>query len=132
MGIYSDISNALNTRLSTLSNAPTILWPNHKANLVPGNTYLRPTLLPAQTNIGTFARSQHHKGIYQVDVFVPLEKGISTINTLLDNLETHFATDLTLSSGSHTVYIGASGRGNSVRQESHYVTYLQINYTCYQ
>ncbi len=131
MGVYTDIYAALNTRLNSLTSHPPIAWPNTKYVPILGTTYLRPTLLPAETILSSLARGQTHKGIYQVDVFVPLEKGINTLTTWLDAIESHFAAQDILTSGSTKVYIHQTGMGDLEREDSWFHGYISINYLVY-
>lgn len=130
MSVFINIENALNTKLATLSGSPAVQWPNTRYQPSENTPFLRPTILPAATVLDTLAGTEEHKGIYQIDVFVPLEKGISAVNTLLDSIATLFRASKTLAA-TDIVFIQSISRGKAERQESWYVSFVQINYICY-
>lgn len=130
MGVFTNIEAALNTRLATLSASPAVAWPNTNYQPTENTTYLRPTLLPASTVLNTMAGMEEHKGIYQVDVYVPLEKGVSALNTLLDSIQSLFKSSKTLTA-TDVVFIQAVGRSAAERQESWFVGFVEVNYICY-
>jgi hypothetical protein len=131
MGILTNIELALHTRLATLSGSPSIEWPNTHFNPTENTLFLRPTILPSDTSLSTLAGVEEHKGIYQVDVFVPLEKGVSALHTLLDGIDSLFKGNKTLTAGGDTIFIQAVSRGRTERQESWYVGFVEVNYLSY-
>ena len=130
MGVFTNIEAALHTRLATLSCLPAVQWPNVHYKPVENTTFLRPTVLSAATKLDTIAGMEEHKGIYQIDVFVPLEKGVSALNTLLDSIESLFKSNKVLTA-TDVVWVQAVGRGRAQRQESWYVGFIEVNYLCY-
>lgn len=130
-GVFSDIESSLNSRLSSAPGLPAVQWPNVKYQPKENITFVRPTILPATTELYRVNDGSLHRGIYQVDVFAPLEKGTKDLNEVLDSIEEHFRASRSLTSGTHTVFIQAIGRGIAQRQESWYVSFVEINYICY-
>jgi hypothetical protein len=130
MGVFTNIEAALHTRLATLSGSPAVAWPNTHYQPTENTTYIRPTILPANTILNTLAGMEEHKGIYQVDVYVPLEKGVSALNTLLDSIQSLFKSSKTLTA-TDIIFIQAVSRSPAVRDESWYVGFVEINYICY-
>lgn len=128
--VFSNIQNALNTRLSTLTGTPSVAWPNVKFNPQIYTEYLRPTLLPATTTLHQVDGTQKHQGIYQVDIFVPADKGVALATQYADAIITHFKGQ-TLTSGTDTIFIQAVGIGSFIRDEAWYKTYVEIYYLCY-
>lgn len=131
MGVFSNIQAALNTRLSTLVNSPPIQWSNTRYQTSENTAFIRPTILPNNTTLDTLAGTEYHIGIYQVDVFVPLEKGVNSLDTLLDNIQSLFKSNRTLVSEDVTVLIQSISRGPETRQEAWYASFLEINYICF-
>lgn len=131
MGVFTNINAALNTRLSTLSGLPEISWPNKRYSPLQGVAWIRPTLLPVPSSLSSLDGVQEHGGIYQIDIFVPLEKGIALFNTIADNLLAHFSSNKRLAAGTDVIFIQAVSIGQAVRQEAWYAGYVQINYLCY-
>lgn len=130
MGVFTNIEAALHTRLATLSGSPAVQWPNTKYQPTENTTFLRPTVLPAATVLNTIAGAEEHKGIYQIDVFVPVEKGVSALNTLLDSIQDLFKSNKVLTA-TDVVWVQAVGRGRAQRQEAWYVGFVEVNYLCY-
>ncbi len=131
MAVFANIENALNTRLSTLASLPPTEWPNTEYTSVENTTWLRPTVLPAYTTLNTIGGSQLHRGIYQVDIFVPLEKGIDTLTTWMDNIFNHFKGDLDLVAGSDTILLQEIGITSVQRVDAWFMGSITINYKCY-
>jgi hypothetical protein len=131
MGTFSGIELALSSRLSLLPGIPAVQWPNVKYSPNENTEFFRPTLLPGDTKLETISGQSIHTGIYQIDIFVPLEKGIFKIDSYMDSIEDHFKAIRTLTSGNITVFIQAIGRGLSQRQDSWYVGFVEINYICH-
>lgn len=131
MGVFSNIQRALDTRLNELADRPFIAWPNTKFNPTNGSSYIRPTLMPAKSELYTINSVNMNPGIYQIDVYVPLEKGLNSALSLVDAIKDHFETDRSLVAGSDTVYIQNITLGDSERQDAWFRVYLEINYVCY-
>ncbi len=130
MGVFSNIEIALNTRLATLSPLPVVAWPNMAFKPVENTLFLRPTLLPVGSSLNQLNGQERHKGIYQVDIFVPLEKGVLVLNNLLDSVKSLFSSNRTLSA-TDIVYIQEVGIGRAQRQEAWFVGFVEIHYLCY-
>ncbi len=130
MGVFSNIEIALNTRLATLSPLPLVAWPNVEFEPKENILFIRPTVLPVGSNLNQLNGTELHKGIYQVDVYVPLEKGILVVNNLLDSIKTLFSSNRTLTA-TDTVFIQEIGLGKAQRQESWYVGMVEVHYLCY-
>lgn len=131
MGVYTDIESALNARLDSLSSHPPIAWPNTKYKPIEGTTYLRPTLLPAESDADTLNGGQVDKGIYQIDIFVPTEKGISVITAWMDAIKDHFPNGTILTSNTTKIYVNKIGRSLFQREENWFSGYISIYYESY-
>lgn len=57
-----------------------------------GNAYLRPTYLPAEAGAPHIAydREEEHVGLYQIDVFWPINTGIAAPLAVADAIRTHY------------------------------------------
>lgn len=130
MGVFANIEGALNTRLSTLSSSPPVAWPNTAYIPIENTSYIRPTLLPVDTNLESLAGSEEHIGIYQIDVFVPTEKGVSALNTLLDNIQSLFKSNRVMTA-TDVVWVQAVSRGKAERQDAWFVSYIEVHYLCF-
>ncbi len=130
MGVFTNIEAALHTRLATLSASPPVAWPNIKYIPVESTTFLRPTVLHSDTSLNTLSGKSEYKGIYQVDVYVPPEKGVSALNTLLDSIEDLFSSNKTLTA-TNIIFIQAVNRGRAERQESWFTSFIEVNFICF-
>lgn len=130
MGILLDIQLALDSHLDNLSPAVSTSWPNVKFKPSEDTSYMRPTLLPATSLSSSLAGAMYHQGIYQVDVFVPLEKGVSALLDIQDNIYTLFKTDV-ITKGLAEVHIEAISRGPTNREEAWYHGIIEIQFRCF-
>lgn len=108
MSVFTDISIALDTQLGTLSSSPPVAWPNSAYTPVTGTTYIRPTLLPASSEIATIGLTTStdlNTGIYQVDVFTEAGTGKSAGMVMADLVADHFKRDTNLVYNGRTVTI---------------------------
>jgi len=108
MSAFTDISGALDTRMSGYSTANSIdvAWEN--SNFIPtsGESFIRATYLPANTEpTGYDLASDWHTGIYQLDIFTPLNAGKGEANTHADALGAYFKRGTLLSYGDIVVRI---------------------------
>lgn len=131
MGIFSNIENALNTRLATVPALPTVQWPNTKYQPIENTSFIRPSVLPASTNLETLNGGEAFGGIYQVDVFAPSEKGVNNINKILDDIADTFRSNKSLVVDTTTVYIQAISKGIAEREEAWFHSFIQINFICH-
>ena len=127
MGILSNIQIALDSRLNTLSGLPDVAWPNVKYTPDKGTIYIRPTLLPAESTSATFAGKDRHSGIYQIDIFAPLDEGLKPMYDLADAIRDHFHKQ-TLTAGGDTIYIDVGNLANYSRDDSWFIGIVEINY----
>lgn len=130
MGVFANIRNALNTRLSTLTSVPTIQWQNVESIPALANVYLRPTLLPANAGNYVLTGSQRHSGIYQVDVFVKVGKGTKLIDQWCDAIANHFLLQV-LENNSNSIHIMNVSIGSIDIEESWARGFVEIAYECY-
>ncbi len=130
MGVFTNIEAALNTKLSTLGSLPPVQWPNVEYKPVQGTLFLRPTLLPASGDLFTLSGQYQHKGIYQVDIFCPINKGISALTGWLDAIQALFTATKTLTAGSDKIFIQSVSMGKTERQEGWFVGLITVQYIC--
>lgn len=131
MSLINNIQNALNTKLSSLSGSPSIAWPNTKFQPTNATSYLRPTLIPATSDLFTINNENRHKGIYQVDIFVQPEKGTSTLWLLADSIRDHFKGVTSLTSGGDIIHLQEISISQAQRVEGWWSCYVQVNYICF-
>ena len=110
MGRFSNIREALDSKLSSLSNLPSVAWENIKFDPAEGVTYLRPTVIPTISSMSTLARQQNNEGLYMIDIFVDKGNGSKTLLELVDDIYDHFVSTISLTANGTKVYIQAIER----------------------
>jgi hypothetical protein len=107
-GVETRIYEALAAQLAALALTPAmpIAWPNVDFK-PPATGYLRASFLPAAT--GAFARSgtgsNEHRGIFQIDVFWPENKGETEPSNKAAAIIAHFKRGTVLSREGATIRI---------------------------
>lgn len=134
MGIFNDIQNALNTKLSSIPLIPKIFYSNvdtddNRSIPVQGVTYIRPTLLPASSTAASLDGKDYHRGVYQIDIYTQLKKGSAPILAVADQIRTAFK-NADLVSNSNIIHITSISVSNQRRDESFWTCYVEINYFC--
>lgn len=128
MAILSNIHIALDSRLNTLMDKPAIAWPNTDYKPIVGTPFMRPTLLPAASSRYTLNNGDKHQGIYQVDIFVPLDKGLQTLLDYTDALRDHFRDQTLTAGGGDKIYITVVSIANYSRVDSWMQGIVEVNY----
>ena len=129
MSVFSDIQNALNTALNNISGLPAIYFPNDLKQPLQDIPYIRPTLLPAASQLYTLDDEDLHLGIYQVDIFVPLKKGIKELNDYADAIHDSFRRE-TFTIGTTNVFIQQISISQQQRIEAWWSCYVEVGYLC--
>lgn len=130
MGVLLNIQLALDTKLNTLSPAVATAWPNTHYKPTENTSWMRPTLMPARSQEATLAGAIYHQGIYQVDIFVPLEKGVAALMAIEDNIYTLFKSAV-LTKNTSTIRIDVISRGPTSREEAWYRGIIEIEFSCF-
>lgn len=130
MGVHTNIRNALLNHLQDLPGAPDIVEPNKSKTPVLGIPYLRATILPVDGVYSTLQGGIAYTGIFQVDIFVPKDKGTDILENWMDAITAHFSGNLTLESGGSKVYISAPQPGELLQEPAWSRSYISINYEC--
>jgi hypothetical protein len=95
-----------------------------------GTKWIRPTVLPAQSDVLAMSDSglEVHEGVFQVDVFTDINKGKSDSLTTADDISSYFARGLALTYSGVSVRIIRKSTGTSSRDGAWYMTSLLIDY----
>lgn len=129
MGVLNNIQNALNAQLAGISGVPLIYYSNDSREPIRGIPFLRPTLLPAASEVYTLTDGNYHSGIYQVDIFTKINNGTSEALLIADAIRNGFNRQ-TLNSSGTTVFIKNISMSQGQREEAWWHVYLEINYIC--
>lgn len=95
------IRQAFETRLQTWATAQglDVAWENVEYLPTTDQAYIRPTLLPGKTNsLFLDLSGRDYKGIFQVDLCMPIGTGPGTAEVLVTSLSTTFSGTFTQSS----------------------------------
>lgn len=125
---FIDTEKALQKALNSIVDLPRIAWPNTKFEPVIGQSFIRPTLLPAASELYTLNEYNKHKGLYQIDIYVPCDKGTKDLYNIADNIRTFFQENRRLLSNNQTVLVMEIDLGRFERQEAWYTNFVEIHY----
>lgn len=132
MAIISNIQKILDTRLKSLPSNPYIAWPNTQFQPANSTNYIKPTLLMANTNLLTLNNHKELPGIYQVDIYGQLNRGVQQVYQLADEIYDWFNADKDYTEGSTTLYIQSISYGTT--QDvigSWYRIFVEINFLAF-
>lgn len=130
MSLINNIQNALNTKLAAVSGIPTVYYPNTNREPIQATNWVRPTLLPGNSQLDTLNEYDFHQGIYQVDIFTQLNKGTAPILLIADSIRDAFKRQ-SLTSGGDIIHIQEISMSPARRDEGWWTCYVQINYICF-
>lgn len=128
---FTDISAALDGHLKAFSdtNNVNVAWENKKYKLVTGESYIRATLLPGNTDPTGYAdASDEHVGVYQLDVIAPIDKGKSAYMPMADKIATHFKRGSLISYGDATVNVQSTSIGKASKSGASMIINIDIRY----
>lgn len=129
MSVFTDIENALNTKLNSIPGLPNIFWPNEQKEPTQSTSWIRPTLLPASSELYTLNGEDYHQGIYQIDIFVPLKIGTALADSYADTIYLSFKRQ-TLSKNTTDVFIQQISISRQQRIEAWWSCYVEVSYLC--
>jgi len=127
---FSDISSALDSRLSTLTGSTPVAWQNTVYKPTKTGMYLRPTNLAGattQAGLGTTGIDQY-LGLYQIDIFAQAGKGRNAAEAKADAVANHFKRGTDLLYNGTTVRLGDVSRTNGTIIEDRFLISVTINY----
>lgn len=133
MSVYANIQRLLDQQLKLVPSNPYVSWPN--AEIRPGNSalnqFVQPNLLLASTELHTLKDHERIPGIYQIDIYGKLNRGVRQILTLADETKEHYEATRKLTQGDTTVFIQNISLGPYERQEAWFKTFVEVNFICY-
>lgn len=131
--VYYRLSRALDGHLNLMSALPAIAWPNTSFKPTVGELWLRPTILPAESfpaSIGIYGTNRL-SGVYQIDIFSPLDAGRRPSVQMVDDIIEHFSRGLTIEVDNLVVHIEESWPSASNAEETWYHTPVNVNWYSY-
>jgi len=127
---YKNIQAALDGRVSSGTGLPALQLENTKNIAQSGVPFMRATFLPArssQLTVGVDGKDLR-LGLYQVDVFVPLNQGTSLANEYADVVMSLFPRGVITQSGTD-VHISSVWREAGRRVESFYQVPVMVRWS---
>ena len=129
---YATIQDLLVNHLKTLVVLPTLQEENTRNIGKTGVSFSRATMLhtrPQQASVGINGKDAF-SGLFQIDLFVPIDSGTADVNTLADTVVEHFPRGLTLTLGNVYVHIQLAWRETGSRFETFYNCPVVIQWQC--
>ncbi len=130
MGVFSNIQTAMDTTLASTPSVPPIAWSNVEYTPTIGTTFVRPTLMPAGSQMATLNGTLKNPGIYQVDIFTPVGKGEGAALIIADRIKMHFEANRRLVANSDTIFILQVSLGKGERENAWNHIFVEVNYYC--
>jgi len=133
MSVFANTQRLLDERLKLTASSPFISWPN--AEFRPGNAairqYIRPSLLLGKTDLYTLNDHERIPGIYQVDIYGELNRGVSRVYSLADEIKLQFESERRLQLNNTIVLIQNISMGPALREDNLFRVYVEINFICF-
>jgi hypothetical protein len=131
--MYAEIQQALDNRLATVTGLPELQTENTRVNRTgKANTpFARGTLLPAQASQLTVGVGgvNTYSGLYQVDLFYPVDTGTTAVNAMADAVMAKFVRGDTLVVDGVSVHITLSWREVGRRDEPFYAVPVLVRWS---
>ena len=127
---FTDISSALDSRLSTFAGGDPVAWPNIEFTPDTQTLFLRPSILPVATEQIGLGNDGFdiHRGIYQVDIVAMAGEGRGAAEAKADAVANHFARGTDLSYNGLSVRLGDVSRNQGINVGDRFVISLSIDY----
>lgn len=127
------IQTLLDAQLATLTDAPEIVKENERVSAGVNKSWMRGTLLPAETENITLGLTGYQRlsGLYQIDIWTPADKGITTGATYADAVVALFAKGTVLTDNTNKVFILKSWREKGPRETAIYNTPVIVRWEAY-
>lgn len=104
MAAFKDIKIALDSYLDSMG-SDVIAWEGVRFSPMSAGLYLRPTVLPAVSNVAALNRTQEHNGIYQIDIIADRDTDIDTIFDKADEIRQHFLAVDSLTENTTSIFL---------------------------
>lgn len=133
MSFFLGVQTALDTQLYTLNNDIDIAWENINYTPIKESPYLRPTVMMSPSSLLNLDVLQLNEGIYQVDLFYPLEQGSGDLSSMADRIYDLFKSQQQIVSNDTTVYIKQISRTTpAIVEDAWFMASVEINFKCYE
>lgn len=132
--IYDDIRAALEVKLSTVTDVPSIGWENAQFSPTTGQPYLKPRLIPTRREPAVRGTNPQmlYQGIFRVVCYVPEGAGPSAGDDLADKIIDAFEATTDVSQGSTIVSIRYAEREMAEIDGPFYMIPVNIGWYIYK
>ena len=132
--IYDDIRAALEVKLSTITDVPSIGWENAQFSPTTGQPYLKPRLMPTRREPAVRGTNpqMYYQGIFRIECYVPEGAGPSAGDDLADKIMEAFEATTDVSQGSTIVSIRYAEREMAEIDGPFYMIPVNIGWYIYK
>lgn len=131
----SDIITVMQTPLKSLTSiaSANIVYINKAYNPTQGTSFAQALMLfgePFQASLGTFGK-QRYEGVFQINVYTPIDDGRTTLNTILSELRGLYKRGTTLTNDNISVECKSTWEGNPLEGEGWYMVPVSVRWYAY-
>jgi hypothetical protein len=132
--IYDDIRAALEVKLSTVTDVPSIGWENAQFSPTTGQPYVKPRLMPTRREPAVRGPNpqMYYQGIFRIECYVPEGAGPSAGDDLADKIMEAFEATTDVSQGSTIVSIRYAEREMAEIDGPFYMIPVNIGWYIYK
>jgi len=132
--IYDDIRAALEVKLSTVTDIPSIGWENAQFSPTTGQSYVKPRLIPTRREPAVRGTNpqMYYQGLFRIECYVPEGVGPSAGDDLADKIMEAFEATTDVSQGSTIVSIRYAEREQAEIDGPFYMIPVNIGWYIYK
>lgn len=99
--IYDDIRSALEVKLNSVTDVPSIAWENLSFSPTTGQAYLKPRLIPTRREpaVRGLNPQMYYQGVFRIECYVPEGNGPSAADDLANKIIEAFEATTDVGSG---------------------------------
>jgi hypothetical protein len=132
--IYDDIRSALEVKLASITDVPSIGWENLQFSPTTGQPYLKPRLIPTRREpaVRGVDPQMYYQGIFRIECYVPEGSGPSAGDDLADKIMEAFEATTDVSQAGTIVSIRYAEREQADIDGPFYMIPVNIGWYIYR
>jgi len=132
--IYDDIRSALEVKLASITDVPSIGWENLQFSPTTGQPYLKPRLIPTRREpaVRGVDPQMYYQGIFRIECYVPEGSGPSAGDDLADKIMEAFEATTDVSQAGTIVSIRYAEREQAEIDGPFYMIPVNIGWYIYR
>lgn len=132
--IYDDIRSALEVKLASITDVPSIGWENLQFSPTTGQPYLKPRLIPTRREpaVRGVDPQMYYQGIFRIECYVPEGSGPSAGDDLADKIMEAFEATTDVSQAGTIVSIRYAEREQADIDGPFYMIPVNIGWYIYK